>query len=259
MQQVKYDPEILYVQKLYFFLFLATFSLLAAILIGGRFGVQGGFFAFGIGLILSYLLMLKKKTFNAPQKKITVQRMAREISQDSSPLAIARFASQLYYYLHEPSQAISLLEKFLSSHDPLLCATFADILFKEGRSKQALSIVRDNPYALIDPLLLATQGHILRQLGKIPDAVRMYERSLRLAKEAGFPHNGAHWFTQRLLSLAYTGSIHHALADCYLSLKDSEAAKQHYRAGNIRFLDLTFWRFPSQSHGHTAKTYTKSR
>ncbi|WP_206811897.1 tetratricopeptide repeat protein [Paradesulfitobacterium ferrireducens] len=257
MQQVKYDPEILYVQKLYFFLFLATFSLLAAILIGWRVGVQGGIFSFLIGLIISYAAMLRKKTFSPPQKKVTVQRMAREISQDTSPLAISRFASQLYYYLHEPGQAISLLEKFLSSHDPLLCATLADILYKEGRTKQALSVARDNPYALIDPLLLATQGHILKELGKLQDAARMYERSLRLAKEAGFPHNGAHWLTQHFLSLAYTGSIHHALADCYLALKDFDAAKQHYRAGNRRFLDLTFWRFPSQSITRPAKNYTK--
>ena len=150
------------------------------------------------------------------------------------------------------------MEKFLSTHDPLLCATLADILLKEAKPKQALFILRENPHALFDPLLLATQGHILRQIGKVPEAVKMYERSLRLAKEVGFPHNGTHWFTQRLLSLAYTASIHHALADCYTILKDFDSAKRHYRAGNLRFLDITFWRHPSPTQLRSTKNYTKS-
>ncbi len=243
MQRMQFDPEILYVQKLYFFMFLATFTLLTSAMILWRFGLNKGLFVFGCGLVISYIAMLKKKNFPPPEKKATAKRMARAISQDTSPSSIARFASQLYYYFHQTAQAISLLEKFLPSHDPLLYTTLGDILLKEGKAKRALYVLRDNPHALVDPLLLITQGHALKQIEEIPEAVRMFERSLLLAKQNGFPHSGAHWFTQKLLTLSYTASIHHTLADCYLILENSPEAKRHYRAGNRLLFDLTLWRY----------------
>lgn len=259
MPRVEFDPEILYVQKLYFFLFLVSFSLLASCIIAWHFALHTGLIFFVIGLLFSYLAMLKKKTFKPPDKKITAQRMAREISQDTSPLAIARFASQLYFYFHETERAVVILENYLSSNDPLLCATLADIFLKEGKTKQALVILRENPFALIDPLLLANQGHVLRQIGKIPEAIKMYKRSLRLAKEVGFPHNGAHWLTQKFLTISYTASIHHALGDCFSVLKDYDSGKRHYRAGNIRLLDITVWRYLDPSLNRSAKNYSKTR
>lgn len=253
------DPEIFYVQKLYYFLFLITFSALAAIFSGWRFGTDKGALAFGLGVFLSYLAMVFKKSFAFPDKKVVAKRMAKEISQDTSPLAIARFASQLYYYLDEKSRALALLERFLPSHDPLLCATLAEIYLKEGKSRKALSTLRENPYALTNPLLLAGQGHIQRQNRKTSEAVKLYERSLRLAKEAGFPHNGAHKLTQFLLTMSYTASIHHALADCYLTLNELTQAKKHYRAGNLLLLDISLWRFSKQSLSRrSAKSFTKS-
>ena len=258
MQGVQYDSEILYVQKLYYFLFLATFTTLTSALVFWRFGLNIGLPVLGGGLVISYIAMFKKKNFNPPEKKATAKRMAHAISQDTSPLSIARFACQLYYYFHRPTQAISLLEKFLPSNDPLLCMTLGDILLKEGKAKRALYVLRDNPYALIDPLLLTTQGHALIQIEKIPEAVRMFERSLHLAKQNGFPHSGAHWFTQKLLTLSYTASIHHTLADCYVILEDLPEAKRHYRAGNLLLFDLSLWRYlpaPIRS----AKKYSKSR
>lgn len=242
MRKVQYDPEIVYVQKLYFFMFLATItSLLTAITIW-FFSVYYGFWVLVSGLSISYISMLKKKDFEPPDKKITAQRMAHTISQDTTPLSIARFASQLYYYFQEPTQAIILLEKFLSSHDPLLCSTLGDILLKEGYTKHALYVLRDNPYALVDPLLLATQGRVLKQIGKIHDAVKMFEQSLNLSQQNGFPHSGAHWITQKLLTISYKANIHHTLADCYLLLADFPQAKQHYQAGNSLLLDITLWR-----------------
>jgi tetratricopeptide (TPR) repeat protein len=202
--------------------------------------------------------MINKKNFPSPDKKLTAQKMAREITQNRSPLAISRFASQLYFYFHEPKQAISLLEKYLDTDDPLLCATLADILLREGCPKHALSVLRENPYTLADPLLLATQGHILQHIGKFQDAVKIYERSLRLANESGFPHNGANRFTQLLLTLSYKASIHHALADSYSVLKDYPNAKKHYRAGNIRFFDFTLWRKVKSPPSDSAKNYRKS-
>lgn len=259
MQSVKFDPEILYVQKLYFFLYLLSFCLLISLILLWRVDWKFAGLAFAGGTLVSYIVMARKKNFPPPERKLAAIRMAREISQDTSPLTISRFASQLYYYFHEPRQAISLLEKFLKTDDPLLCATLADILLKEGRPKQALMILRENPFVLTDPLLLATQGHILNNLGRIQDAVRLYERSLRLAGEQGFPHNGASWLTQKFLTISYTACIHHALADCYMNLKDFPAAKRHYRAGNRRLIDITFWKHPSGPYLRSTKNYSESR
>lgn len=258
MQNVQFDSEILYVQKLYYFLFLATFAMLTGAITLWRFGLNIGLLVLGVGLIISYIAMLKKKNFIPPPKKVTAERMAHAISQDTRPLSIARFACQLYYYFHKPTEAISLLEKFLPSHDPLLCLTLGDILLKEGKAKRALYVLRDNPYALIDPLLLTTQGHALQQIEKIPEAVRMFERSLHIAKQNGFPHSGAHWFTQKLLTLSYTASIHHTLADCYIILGNPLEAKRHYRAGNRLLFDLSLWRY-QPTPKHSAKRYNKSR
>lgn len=259
MKSNQLDPEIFYVQKLYYFLFLATFSAIASVLTGWKYGLQKGTLIFAIGLFLSYFAMMFKRSFALPDKKLIAKRMAKEISQDTSPLVIARFASQLYYYLNDTERAISILEKFLASQDPLLCATLAEIFLREGKPRKALSILRDNPYTLTNPLLLATQGHILRKTGKISEAARLYERSLRLAKEAGFPHNGAHPFTQFLLTLSYTASIHHALADCYMILKDVPSAKRHYRAGNLRLLDISLWRSTKEGLSRrSTKSFTKS-
>ena len=242
MKSVQFDPEIIYVQKIYFFMFLATFTTLASAISFCFLGLYGALFVLGVGLSLSYIAMLKKTTFSPPAKAITAQRMAREISHDTSPVSIARFACQLYYYFHEPTQAISLLEKFLPSHDPLLCTTLADILLKEGQTKRALYILRENPCALEDPLLLATQGHVLKHIGKIPEAANMYQRSLLHAKLNGFPSSGAHWFTRKLLTLSYMACIHHTLADCYFLLEDLPHAKRQYRAGNVLLFDLSLWR-----------------
>ena len=258
MQSVQFDSEILYVQKLYYFLFLATFVILTSIIIFWRFGLYISLFVLGGGLVISYIVMLKKKNFIQPKKKITAERMAHAISQDTSPMSIARFACQLYYYFHKPTEAISLLENFLPSHDPLLYLTLGDILLKEGKAKRALYVLRDNPYALIDPLLLTTQGHALQQIKKIPEAVRMFERSLHLAKQNGFPQSGAHWFTQKLLTLSYTSSIHHTLADCYIILGRLPEAKRHYRAGNRLLFDLSLWRY-QPTPNHSAKKYIESR
>ncbi|MDA8226204.1 MAG: tetratricopeptide repeat protein [Desulfitobacterium hafniense] len=258
MQRVKYDLEILYVQKIYFFLFLLTFTALASMLISLKLSWDKGLIAFFLGFICSYIAMIRKKDFAPPEKTATAKRMAREISQDTSPLAIARFASQLYFYFHEPKKAISILEKYIPSQDPLLCATLGDILLREGRPKQALSILRDNPYALTNPLLLATQGHVLQQMNRTSEAIKIYERSLRLASEAGFPHNGAIRFTQILLTLSYTASIHHSLADCYALTGDFPNAKRHYMLGNIRLIDLTMWRTLKAFLGSSPKNYTKS-
>lgn len=242
MSKVQYDPEIVYVQKLYFFIFLATITTIVTAITVWYFGINYGFWVQVSGLSISYIAMLKKKNFHPPDKIITAQRMAHTISQDISPLSIARFASQLYYYFQESAQAITLLEQFLPSHDPLLCSTLGDILLKEGNEKRALYLLRDNPYASVDPLLLSTQGRILKQMGKISDAVKMFERSLDLAKQKGFPHSGAHWITQKMLTISYKANIHHHLADCYLILNDSQQAKRHYRAGNRLLLDCTLWR-----------------
>lgn len=242
MGNVQYDPEILYVQKLYFLMFLTTITTLLATIIVWHFGIYYALLVQISGLIISYIAMLRKKSFSPPDKKVTAQRMAYTISQDSSPLSIARFASQLYHYFKEPTQAIILLEQFLASHDPILCSTLGDILLRENNTKHALYVLRDNPYALADPLLLSTQGRVLKQIGKIPEAAKMFERSLNLAKQNGFPHSGANWITHKILSISFKASIHHTLADCYVFLDDLPQAKRHYRAGNRLLLDCTLWR-----------------
>lgn len=253
MQGFHFDSEILYIQKIYFFMFLATVTTLASAITLWLSGLACAFFVQGFGLGIAYIAMIMKKTFTPPAKNTSAKRMTQEILQETSPLSIARFACQLYYYFHLSTQAISLLEKFLPSHDPLLCTTLGDILLKEGNAQRALQILRENPFASVDPLLLATQGHVLRHICKIPEAVKMYERSLRLAKRNGFPHSGAHWLTQKLLTLSYMASIHHSLADCYFQLEDLPAAKRQYRAGNQLLFDPTLWRH----HPHPAIHKTK--
>jgi len=242
LQRVKFDPEILYVQKIYFFMFLATFTTLTFGITFCFTGLACALFVQGVGLSISYIAMLKKKNFAPPAKNVTAKRMAHQITQDTSPVSIASFACQLYYYFNESAQAISLLEKFLPTHDPLLCMTLGDILLKEGEAKQALHILHANPDAFVDPLLLATQGNVLKRIGKIPEATYMFERSILLAKQNGFPHSGAHWFTRKLLSISYKANIHHTLADCYLLLDDLPNAKRQYRAGNMLLFDLSLWR-----------------
>lgn len=259
MQRTQFDPEIIYIHKIYYFIFLATITAITSAIVLWLFGLDYCLFVLGGGLFISYIAMLKKKNFNPPEKKITAKRMARAISQDTSPTSIARFASQLYYYLHEPTQAISLLEKFLPSHDPLLYTTLGDILLKEGKAKRALYLIRDNPHSFADPLLLATQGHALKQVDKIPEAAKMFERSLHLAKQNGLSHSGSHWLTQKLLTLSYTANIHHTLADCYAILGNSPEAKHHYRAGNRLLFDLSLWRFEQLRTKLSAKYYTNSR
>ncbi len=254
MQQIELDPEILYVQKLYFFLFLTNILSIVTGIVIWRLGWRTGLSFFGFGLLSAYLTMIKKKSFRLPKKKIIIQRMSKEISLDTDPLTISRFASQMYYYLHEQLQAISILKEFLKSQDPLLCATLVEILLKEGRVSEASAVLDSNPYSLIDPLLLASQGHIFRQTGKTLEAIKMYELSLRFAKVVGFPHNGANWLTQRLLTLGHKANIHHTLADCYMKLNDLPTARRHYWAGNLRLLDITFWRLTKHNHSIRQKT-----
>lgn len=258
MRPVKYDLETLYVQKVYYFMFLATFTILSSLIVFWRFNIISSLFVFGVGLCLSYIAMFKKEHFVPPKQKIIAVRTARSISKDTSPLSVACFASQLYYYFHKPSQAISLLENFLSSHDPLLCMTLGDILLKEGKAKQALYVLRENPQSFLNPLLLSTQGHVLKQIGKIPEAVRMFERSLHLAKQNGLPLNERHWLTLKLLHLGYKASIHHALADCYVDLQNFPEAKRHCRAGNRLLFDLSLWHLYPTGAMVSAKNYKKS-
>ncbi|MDQ7096062.1 tetratricopeptide repeat protein [Desulfosporosinus sp. PR] len=258
MQSVQVDLEILYVQKLYFFMFLLTLTLWASVFTFWKFGLQVGLLALASGLIISYIAMTKKKTFAPPEKKITARRMAHTISQGISPLSLSRFASQLYYYFHEPSQAISLLEKFLPCHDPLLCITLCDILLKEGNTKRALYTIRENPHSLINPLMLATQGIVLQKIGQIPEAIKMLERSLNSAKQNKFPDNGENWLTRKLLIWGYTASIHHALADCYMIMKKPTEAKRHYWAGNLLLFDVSLWRYSQSKVIHSAENYNNS-
>lgn len=253
MRDMQYDPEILYVQKLYFFMFLATFTMIASAIISWNFDIRGGLYVLSIGLGISYIAMVKKKRFSPPGKKLTAKRMAQIISQDTSPLSIARFASQLYYYFQKPTQAILLLENFLPSHDPLIYITLGDILLKEGKEKRALYILRDNPHALVNPLLLATQGRVLIQLGKFTEAARMFERSLHLSKKERFPKSSSHWVTQKILTISYIANIHHSLADCYISLNDLSQAKKHFRAGNRLILDVSLWRHCPTCHMDSTK------
>lgn len=258
MQSKHPDIEILYVQKLLYFLYLTTFALLTCALTFVLFGLNIGLLVFAGGLCISYVTMLKKNSFILPEKRITIKRMARTIAQDTSPQSIARFASQLYYYLHQPKQAISLLEKFLPSQDPLLCTTLGDILLKEGHTQLALKILDDNPYTCADPLLLATQGHALKQINNIHESAKKFEQSLQLAKQNGFADSGSNWLTKKLLTLSYTAFIHHTLADCYVMLEDIPKAKRHYRAGNRLIFDFSLWRFYQSSPDYSAKNYMKS-
>ena len=253
MRDMQYDPEILYVQKLYFFMFLSTFTMIASAIISWNFDFRSGLYVLFIGLSISYIAMVKKKSFNPPGKKLTAKRMAQIISQDTSPLSVAQFASQLYYYFQKPTQAILLLENFLPSHDPLICITLGDILLKEGKAKRALYILRENPYALVNPLLLATQGRVLKQLGKISEAARMFERSLHLSRKEKFPKSSSLWVTQKILTISYIANIHHTLADCYISLNDLSQAKKHFRAGNRLILDVSLWRHCPTCHMDSTK------
>ena len=61
MQRVQFDPEILYVQKLYYFLFLATLTTLTSAIALWRFGLNSGLLVLGGGLFISYIAMLKKE------------------------------------------------------------------------------------------------------------------------------------------------------------------------------------------------------
>ncbi|KGK86696.1 hypothetical protein DP73_16035 [Desulfosporosinus sp. HMP52] len=259
MRSIQYDPEILYVQKLYFFLYLATISIIIALTIIVYVDLKSGLYSLAVGFGLSYTGMVMKKNFTPPGKRLSAQRMAHTISQDSSPLSIARFASQLYYYFHEPTPAISILEKFLSSQDPLLCMTLGDILLKEGKPMRALYILRDNPQALVDPLLLATQGRVLFQIGKIPEAVKMFERSIHFEKQNKFPKSSNNWITQKILTVSYLANIHHSLADCYVILKDFQLAKKHYRSGNCRVFDVSLWRHCPSVHLDSTKNHKNTK
>jgi len=252
------DRELVYIQKIYFLLFLWFCNLVASAIAIQKLGISIGIIFGLFGFIISYLIAIRKKSFPAPDKKLTAQRMAREISHDTSPLTIARFASQLYFYLNDPQRAISLLEKYLPTQDPLVCATLGDIYLRENRPHQALAIIRENPYALVNPLLLAVQGHAYRRLGKTRQAIKIYERCLRLAHKNGFPHSGANRLTQWLLNMSYTASIHHALGDCYMSIGQVAAAKKHYRSGNLRLIDVTMWRFTGSAMPNSPEKYSKS-
>lgn len=242
MRQVQYDLEVLYVYKLYYFFSLFIFFFLASLILSWRFGQRVGILAFGLGFFLAYFLMMHKKNFPPPDKKSTAQKMAKEITQDPTPLAISRFASQLYFYFNETRQAISLLEKYQDTNDTLLCATLADILLREGRPNHALKTIRENPFCTSDPLLLFILGHILQHMNKCQDAIKIYEQSLALAHKSGFPRNGTNRLTQLLLTISYTANIHHSLGDCYVFLKDYPRAKKHYLLGNILFFDISLWK-----------------
>lgn len=252
MRQVQYDLEVLYVYKLYYFFSLFIFFFLSSLFLSWRFGRMAGFLSFAFGFLAAYFLMMHKRNFPPPDKKSTAQRMAKEITQNPTPLTISRFASQLYFYFNETRQAISLLEKYQNSNDPLLCATLADILLREGRPNHALRTIRENPHCASDPLLLFILGHILQQMDKWHDAIQIYEQSLTFARKSGFPHNGTNRLTQFLLTLSYTANIHHSLGDCYVLLKDYPKAKKHYFLGNIRFFDISLWRKFKISTTHPA-------
>lgn len=249
------EPEILYAQKIYFFLFLLTITSIATILIMLVFNLYYGLLTLVLGICLSYLLMVLKRNFNPPEKKITAKRMAHTISQDTGPSSIARFATQLYYYFHEPNQAIDLLEKYLSNNDPLIYTTLGDILLKEGKSKQALYTLRGNPSALMDPLLLATQARVLNQIGKVSEAAKLFERSIHIVKENGFPPIESHWLKQKILTVSHLASIHHSLADCYYCLENYPQAKKHYHAGNHLLIDISLWRYCPSFHNHSTKIH----
>ncbi|MDR3289567.1 MAG: tetratricopeptide repeat protein [Peptococcaceae bacterium] len=244
MKAIHYDPEVLYMYKLHYLLCLVVFSLIsgvAAYLIGGK--TVGVVTLLG-GIVVSYLSMLLKTEFKTPDEKIAAKRIAREIlAKDASPATVSRLASQLHYYFQKTEQAVVLLTKYLSGNAPVIYVTLADILQKKGKPKQALSILRTNPQAFFEPMLLASQGYSLKQLGEIQEAIQAFERCCCSAKKHRLPHNGSRRLTQWLTELSYMAFIHHALAECYWLANDFQAAKRHYFAGNIRLLDITLWRF----------------
>ncbi|MGE4273148.1 MAG: tetratricopeptide repeat protein [Desulfitobacterium sp.] len=242
MGQVKYDLQVLYVYKLYYFFSIFIFFILTGLFLWWRFGPILGVCSLLIGFSIAYLLMMRKRSFPPPDKKSTAQKMAKEITQGSTPLAISHFASQLYFYFRETRQAIALLEKYQNTNDPLLCATLADLLLREDRPKHALNIIQKNPNFYKEPLLLIIHGHILQHMNKWQEAIDIYEQSLDLAHKTGFPHNGTDKLTQFLLSLSYTATLHHSLGDCYVVVRDYSKANKHYILGNIRFFDISLWR-----------------
>ena len=242
MRQIDYDLEVLYVYKVYYFFSLLIFFIPASLILSWRFGRIIGLFSFAIGFVISYCLMMHKKSFPIPDKKSTAQKMAKEITQKPSPLTISRFSSQLYFYFNETRQAITLLEKYKDTQDPLVSATLADILLREGRPKHALRTIRENPHCHSDPLLLFIQGHIFQQMEKWQDAIKIYELTIALARRSGFPHNGANRFTQFLLTLSYIANLHHSLGDCYAFIGDYPKANKHYLLGNIHLFDISLWR-----------------
>ena len=95
MEKTHTDPEILYVQKLYFFMFLSTFYSVSCVLVFWLWGILSALCLLTVSFIISYIAMVKKNSFALPGKKITAQRMAQEITQISDPVSISRFASQL--------------------------------------------------------------------------------------------------------------------------------------------------------------------
>ncbi|AET68951.1 hypothetical protein Desor_3462 [Desulfosporosinus orientis DSM 765] len=252
------DPEILYAQKIYYFFFLLTLTSLTTAFVMLVFSFYYGLFTMAFGIGISYILMLLKRNFHPPEKVITAKRMAHTISQNTSPSAIACFAIQLYYYFQESNQAIDLLEKFLPSNDPLIYATLGDILLKEGKTKQALYILRGNPYALIDPLLLATQARVLKQIGRVSEAAKLFERSIHIATQNGFPKIENNWLTQKILTMSHLAGIHHSLADCYFRLENFSDAKKHYHAGNRLLIDISLWRNCPSVHNHSTKIHKKT-
>ncbi|NMA70157.1 MAG: tetratricopeptide repeat protein [Desulfitobacterium sp.] len=258
MKEVPFDSEILYVYKLYYFLsFLAFFTLLSIIL-GWRFGLIVGLIIFILGFLTSYLMMTLKKSFSPPDKKLTAQRMAKEITKDLNPLAISRFASQLYFYFNEPEQAISLLRKYQYTNDSILCATLADFFLREGLPHQGLKVIHQNPQKNSDPLLLMVLGRTYQQLEKLEKAIIYYRKSLLIARKKGYPHNGANKLTKTFLALSYRASTYHSLGDCYSLLKNHSLAKKHYILGNLLFFDLSLWKNHKISNPYSPHSYTKS-
>ena len=242
MKQINYDLEVIYIYKLYYFFTLLLLFLPLNLVLTWRFGQLIGLTALGLSFVFAYFLMMQKKNFPVPDKKVTAQKMAKEITQQPSPLAVSRFSSQLYFYFNEKRQAIRLLEKYKDTQDTLLSATLADILLREGRLIQALKTIRENPHYLSDPLLLFILGQIYQQFHKWEEAIRIYELSLSIARKTGFPQNGANRFTHFILSLSYTANIHHSLGDCYSFLEQYPQARKHYFLGNIRLFDISLWK-----------------
>lgn len=70
MQSIQVDLEILYVQKIYFFMFLMTLTLLSFAVTIWAFGIKVALIVLIIGLITSYIAMIKKQSFSPPEKKL---------------------------------------------------------------------------------------------------------------------------------------------------------------------------------------------